>query len=317
MNNESIYTTQNYNRQSTKMEHTLLNNNRNSTKMKYLPYIEGWISIVLNIILFILKYWTGVVTGSVAIIADVWHTLSDSITSVVVIAGAKASSKPADKEHPFGHGRAELIATIIISVLLGVVGFNFLIESISKLIQKESATFGLLAILVTLLSAIAKEGMALFAFWAGKKINSCSLRADAWHHQSDAITSGILLIGIFFGNFFWWADGLLGIIIAVFILYTAFDILKEGANPLIGEKPDAELKEKVEAIAREIDSENIHIHHMHIHKYGRHTELSFHIKLNGQIRLSHAHNLATRLEQAVKEKLGIETTIHMEPLERQ
>jgi cation diffusion facilitator family transporter len=281
----------------------------------YLAYTEGWVSIVLNTLLFAFKYWAGVVTGSVAIIADAWHTLSDSITSIVVIAGAKASSKPADKEHPFGHGRAELIASIIISVLLAVVAFNFLIESINKLIHKQSASFGLLAIVVFLASAVLKEGLAIFSFWAGKKTNSASLRADGWHHQSDAIASLVILAGIFLQSFFWWIDGVLGIIVALLILYTAIDILLKGANPLLGERPDEELKEKVMTIAKEIYSDNIYIHHMHIHKYGSHTELSFHIRLSGQIHLNRAHKLATRLEQAIKEKLGIESTIHMEPLD--
>jgi cation diffusion facilitator family transporter len=282
----------------------------------YLAYTEGWISIVLNTLLFGLKYWAGIMTGSVAIIADAWHTLSDSITSVVVIAGAKASSKPADKEHPFGHGRAELIASIIISVLLAVVAFNFLVESINKLIHKQSVTFGLLAIIATLTSIILKEGLAIFSFWAGKKTNSASLKADAWHHQSDAISSLIILAGIFLQDFFWWIDGVLGIIVALLIFYTAFDILFKSINPLLGEKPGEELKEQVIAIAKEINLGNIHIHHMHIHRYGSHVELSFHIRLSGQIHLTHAHNLATRLEQAIKERLGIEATIHMEPLDK-
>ena len=105
----------------------IMNNNE---KAKFYGYLEGWMSIIVNLILFIVKYWAGIVTGSVAIIADAWHSLSDSLTSVVVIVGVKISSKPADKEHPFGHGRAELISAIVISILLATVGLNFIIESI-------------------------------------------------------------------------------------------------------------------------------------------------------------------------------------------
>ncbi|MBN2443788.1 MAG: cation transporter [Spirochaetales bacterium] len=283
-------------------------------KFKKLAYIEGWISIVANILLFSLKYWTGITTRSVAIVADAWHTLSDSITSIVVLIGARASSKPPDKEHPFGHERAELIASIIISVLLGVVGFNFLVESIKKLIDKGSATFGLFAIIVTLLSVVIKEGMAIFAFWAAKKTNSGSLKADGWHHQSDAITSGIILVGIFLGNYFWWIDSILGMIIALFILYAALTILREGASPLIGEKCPENLIKSVQTIAAEINSEIIQIHHVHIHKYGSHTELSFHIRMRGDIQLSAAHELASELENTIKERLNIDATIHMEPI---
>jgi cation diffusion facilitator family transporter len=183
----------------------------------------------------------------------------------------------------------------------------------SFIIDKGSAEFGLLAIIVTILSIIAKQALALFAFYAAKKSNSRSLKADAWHHQSDAITSVIILAGIFLGGFFWWIDSALGIIIALFILYTTFTILRDGASPLIGEKPSEELIKKVEDIARTIDSEIINIHHLHIHRYGHHTELSFHIRLRGNIHLSQAHDLATKLETAIKEKLDINATIHMEP----
>ena len=117
-------------------------------KSDSLPQIEGWLSILLNILLFILKYWAGVVTGSIAILADAWHTLSDSFTSIIVLIGVKLSKRPANEEHPFGFGRAELIASIIISVLLFVVGFNFIIESFVKLSNHEITKFGNIAIIV-------------------------------------------------------------------------------------------------------------------------------------------------------------------------
>jgi cation diffusion facilitator family transporter len=282
--------------------------------IQFLSYLEGWLSIIINTLLFALKYWAGIMTRSVAIIADAWHTLSDSITSVVVIAGTKASSKPPDREHPFGHGRAELIASIIISVLLGVVGVNFIVEAVNKLIQGGKAEFGIIAVIVILFSSLVKQGIAVFSFWAAKQCNSHTLWADGWHHQSDAITSYVILIGVFIGKFFWWIDGALAIIVALFILYTAFDILKQGSSPLLGEKPGDDLIQKINAIAREIDPAIIHIHHMHMHRYGKHTELSFHIRLSGEMQLEDAHNLATRLELAIKDTLGIEVTIHMEPI---
>lgn len=282
-------------------------------KNTYLAFIEGWLSIFLNIILFGLKYWVGIITGSVAIIADAWHTLSDSITSIVVIAGTRATLKPADKEHPFGHGRAELIASIIIAVLLAVVGFNFLIESIQKLINQETASFGIFAIVVFIISIVVKEGIAQFAFWAAKKTGSKALYADGWHHRSDAIASIVILIGVFLGNHFWWIDGVLGIIVALLILYTAFDILKQGASPLLGEKPTEKLIKQIRNISAKIGYSDIDIHHVHIHRYGNHTEMSFHIKLSGKMHLKDAHNLASKLESIIKDKLGIEATIHMEP----
>lgn len=282
-------------------------------KLKYLAYLEGWFSIIINTILFVLKYWIGIITNSVAIIADAWHTLSDSVTSIVVIAATRAISKPPDKEHPFGHGRAEFIASIIIGVLLSAVALNFSIESIKRLIERKSAMYNMLAIIIIFASAFAKESIAIFSFWAGKKINSNVLIADGWHHQSDAISSLIILVGIFIGKYIWWIDGVLGIIVSIFIFYTSYDILRQGISPLLGEKPDDKLIGQVEEIARDINAKNIQLHHFHMHKYGNHTELSFHIRLKGSMKLKEAHNIATELEQEIKNRLGIETTIHMEP----
>ena len=130
---------------------------KNETKK--LAYIEGIGSIVINVILFILKYWVGIMTGSIAILADAWHTLSDSLTSVVVILGAKISSKPADENHPFGHGRAESVASIIIGVLLFIVGSNFLFDAIQRLRSQEAAVFTMSAVIIFILSVIIKEDL--------------------------------------------------------------------------------------------------------------------------------------------------------------
>ncbi|GAI77757.1 unnamed protein product, partial [marine sediment metagenome] len=153
----------------------------------FLGYLEGIISIFLNTFLFGLKYWVGMKTFSIAIIADAWHTLSDSLTSLVVIIGFKISSKPADKEHPFGHGQAEIVSSIIIGTMLAIVGFNFLIASIQRFTNQQSAVYGTSAIIVFLISVIVKEGLAQFSIRAGKKIDARSLIADGWHHRSDAL----------------------------------------------------------------------------------------------------------------------------------
>jgi cation diffusion facilitator family transporter len=139
---------------------------------------EGWLSIIGNIFLFGLKYWAGIVTGSLALVADAWHTLTDSVSSVIVLVGGKISNKPADDEHPFGHGRAEHIAAIIIGVLLAIVAFDFIMGAIEKFGTKEKTVFGTVAWVVTILSIFVKEGMAQYAFWAAKKADSSILKAD-------------------------------------------------------------------------------------------------------------------------------------------
>lgn len=284
-------------------------------KSASLAYLEGWLSIVINVLLFGLKYWAGIVTHSVAIIADAWHSLSDSLSSIVLLVGVKAATKPADKKHPFGHGRAELIASVIIGVLLAIIGFNFFMEAISKLSKHKAANFGTLAVVAVAVSVVLKEGIAQFSFWASRQTGSQVLRADGWHHRSDAISSLVILAGIFLGKYFWWIDGVLGILIAILILYAAYDILKEGINPLLGEQPDEELVSRIKEIAERFAPSAVDAHHIHCHRYGRHRELTFHIYLDGTMSLNDSHAIADKIETTIREKLDIEATIHVEPLE--
>ena len=279
-------------------------------------YLEGFISTILNILLFGLKYWVGIQTFSVAIIADAWHTLSDSLTSLIVIIGFKISSKPADKEHPFGHGRAELISSVIIGTLLVIVGFNFLVESIHRFINYQSANYQNLAVIMFIISTIIKEGLAQFSIRAGKKINSYSLIADGWHHRSDAIVSFLILIGIFLGEYFWWVDSIMGIVVSLLIFYTAYNISKNAISALIGEKPDEDLISEIRKIVNYNISRDVKLHHLHFHIYGNTKELTFHIRLPGDMRLEEAHQIATNLEEKIKEKMDIETTIHIEPFKK-
>ncbi len=278
-----------------------------------LSYIEGWLSLVFNTILFGLKYWAGLTSGSVAVIADAWHTLSDSLTSIVVLVGTKISSKSADEDHPFGHGRAELIASIMIGMLLAIVGINFLIESIERLRNHQTASYGWLVIIVFVISVIVKEGLAQFAIRAGKKTESKALMADGWHHRSDAIASVVILIGVFAGRYFWWIDGVMGILVAILILYATYEIMKQSVNPLIGEKADDELINNLAEITGGVIKNGFDLHHIHVHRYGSSTEVTFHIRFLSEISFREAHQNVTVIEKKLKEDLNIEATIHFEP----
>ena len=279
-----------------------------------LAYTQGWLSIATNGLLFIFKYWAGFVTGSLALMADAWHTLSDSMSSIIVLIATKISSKPPDKEHPFGHGRAELIAAIIIGVILGLIGFEFARDSIERLINHESVVFGKFAIWVTVISVFVKEALAQFSFWASKRTGNPSLKADGWHHRSDAISSLIILAGIFAGQYFWWIDGVLGLIVSLLIFYAAYETIKEGTDPLLGEVPDESLLGDLHDIARATSGMETHLHHIHLHRYGDHVELTAHIKLSKDLTLDKAHAIADDIEGEILRKLSIEATIHMEPL---
>ncbi len=275
----------------------------------------SWTSILLNIGLFIIKFWAGILFHSVALIADAWHTLTDSISSVAVLIGIKISAKPADDEHPFGHGRAELMSTIFVGILLALVGANFTYESILKLRMHESVNYGSFAIIVTVISIVVKELMAQYSIHFGKKINAKSLIADGWHHRSDAFSSVIILGGIFIGKYFWWVDGVLGLLVSFLIFYTTYKILKESLSIFLGEKIDDELKESIQEIGYQFFNKDLDPHHFLLHQYGNHSELTFHISLPGNMSLTEAHLIATKYETAIKDVHNIGVTIHIDSLD--
>ena len=276
-------------------------------------YQEGVLSIIGNLILFGLKYWAGVVTGSLALIADAWHTLSDSASSVIVIGSVKLSTRKADEDHPFGHGRYQQIASIFIAFLLGIVAYEFLTGSIEKFRAHEATRFGLLAIIVTSISVILKEGLAQYAYWTYRKTGFETLRADGWHHRSDALSSLVVLIGILLGNRFWWIDSVLGFLISLMLFYAVFEIIRNSVNNLLGEQPDKQLIQEVKALADRISDQRIFPHHFHLHTYGDHKELTFHIMLKGSLEITTGHEIATEIEEALREEMNIEATIHVEP----
>ena len=277
-------------------------------------YLEGIISIVVNSVLFILKFWAGLVTGSIALTADAWHTLSDSLSSIIVIVGVKLSSKKPDDEHPFGHGRWEQIAALFIAFLLGIIAFDFLKDAIIQFKNHESTTFGTIAIVVTIISIILKEALAQYAFYIGRKPNNVSIKADGWHHRTDALSSVVVLIGILFANKFWWIDSVLGAIISIMLFYATYQIAREAINKLLGENPSPELIDKIKKSVDAYRSEDIDMHHFHIHNYISHQELTFHIKLENDLSIEEGHKIATDIENIIHKKFGIISTIHVEPL---
>jgi len=278
-------------------------------------YVEGTVSVVINSALFALKLWASIITGSIALAADAWHTLSDSFSSVVVIIAAKLASKKADKEHPFGHGRWEQIASIFIAFILGMIAFMFLEESIRGFINKDkSFEFGIIAIIVTAVSIVIKELLAQYAFYMGRKTGNSSVKADGWHHRSDALSSVVVLVGIFFAKKFWWIDSLLGFIIALMLFYAVFEILKEAITKILGEEPDQKLIDDITNEIKSIYKDDLNIHHFHIHNYISHKELTFHIRLNKDITIGKGHIIASEIENAILEKFKMSATIHVEPI---
>ena len=279
-----------------------------------LGYREGLVSVILNLLLFVLKYYAGIASASLALIADAWHTLSDSLTSLVVILGIKLSSKKPDKEHPFGHGRWEQISALIIAILLALIGVEFMKDAIAKLRGHEAADFGWLAYLATVASIVLKEGLARYAFYIARKTGNAAVKADGWHHRSDALSSLMVLAGLFLSPSFWWIDSVLGMLISFMLFYAAYGIIREAVNKILGEEPSEEVIGKVEQIVKAEMGNVAYPHHYHIHHYGDHIEFTFHIKVPGEETVEEAHRKATLIEMQIKTELKIDATIHIEPL---
>ena len=279
-----------------------------------LGYREGLVSVILNLLLFVLKYYAGIASASLALIADAWHTLSDSLTSLVVILGIKLSSKKPDKEHPFGHGRWEQISALIIAILLALVGVEFMKDAIANLRGHEAADFGWLAYLATVASIVLKEGLARYAFYIARKTGNAAVKADGWHHRSDALSSLMVLAGLFLSPYFWWIDSVLGMLISFMLFYAAYGIIREAVNKILGEEPSEEVIGKVEQIVKAEMGNVAYPHHYHIHHYGDHIEFTFHIKVPGEETVEEAHRKATLIEMQIKTELKIDATIHIEPL---
>ncbi len=284
---------------------------------KRLNYLAAIVSIVVNTLLFGVKYWAGIVSGSVALLADAWHTMSDSLSSIVVLVGIKISSRKADKEHPFGHGRVENIVSILVGVMLAIIAWEFITESVDKFKNPDNkAIFGTLAIVVTIISIVIKEAMAQFSFWIARKTDNTSIKADGWHHRSDAFSSIVVLCGIFLQKYFWWIDAVLGICVSLILLYAVYEIIREAIDKLMGETISEELESNIKQIISETIETDVVAHHFHIHNYGNHSELTFHIKLLPEMTIHEAHDIADKIECKLREKLNIEATIHFEPISK-
>jgi cation diffusion facilitator family transporter len=281
-------------------------------------YLEGIVSIIGNSILFVIKLFLGVFLNSIALIADAFHTLGDSGTSAVVILGFKMAKKPPDKEHPFGHGRIEYIATLIVAILLFIAGISFIEQSIERFIhavEMANLEYGLVIGIVIIISAFIKELLAQFSNAIGKKIKSDILIADAWHHRSDAIASvavGLGIIGSSFG--YTLLDPIFGLVVAGIIIYVGYDLIKSTSDRLIGNVPEEEVLSQIKKTVKSIDDVK-GIEDISVHDYGSTKIVSLEVHVENDLPLDDAHEIADDIENRIKNKLNFSTIIHLEPKE--
>jgi len=292
-------------------------NTKESAKMYRIKIgvFQGWISVLVNSVLFILKLLIGIIVGAVSVIADAVHTLSDVVSSIVVIWGFKQAEKPADVEHPYGHGRAEYIATLIIAILLCVAGIEFIEASIDRIQNPEQVVAEWWMILILMVTIIMKEITARYAEFLSSKIVSGVLHADAWHHRIDAISSIMVVAAMIAGKYGYpVVDGWAGLGVALFLIFTGFEIAKDAVDDLIGKPPASEEVEVIRQIVMSVDGV-LGAHDITIHSYGHDKFISVHVEIDADKSTAEAHDISEEVEYKLHGALGVEPTIHMDPVQ--
>lgn len=277
-------------------------------------FLTGIVGIILNFLLFSGKLFAGIITSSISIIADAINNLSDTGSSVITMVGFKLAGRPADSEHPFGHGRIEYIASLFVSALILFMGFELEKGSIEKIINPEDISFNVISLVILGLSLLVKLYIFLYNRKIGSLISSSTMKATALDSLSDCISTGAVIAGLIV--FLIWGiniDGYVGVIVGLFIFKTGIESIKESITPLLGEKADEELITDIRETA--LSFENVTgIHDLIIHNYGvGQNMISFHAEVPAEMEFMDAHEMIDTIENEMKKKYGC-VTIHMDPV---
>lgn len=278
--------------------------------------LAGIFGIISNLLLFVAKIIIGLISSSISIIADAINNLSDMGTSLLTLVGFKISGKPADKDHPFGHQRIEYIIGLIIAMFIIFIGFELFTTSIDKLLNPVESNMNIVVMIVLGLAILFKLVQGLFYSSVAKKINSIALKASSKDSINDVISTSFVLIGAILSymlpyNF----DGIFGLIVSGLIIITGIKLVKEGIDPLIGEKPDKELMNKI--IDKVLSYEGVlGIHDLMAHMYGpQKCFISLHVEVDSQVDVLISHDLIDNIEKDIREIFNVEMVIHMDPIE--
>lgn len=290
-------------------------NTQSETVRLKLGVLSGVVGILLNVILSVFKMIFGVITKSVSIIADGANNIFDAVSSVISLIGFKISGKPADDEHPFGHGRIEYVSALTLAFFILIMGVELIKTSIDKFSNPETVVFSVPAVIVLVCSIFGKIWLAVFNRKIGKMINSVAVDAVVTDSIGDIAATTCSLIALVASKFTDWpVDAVMGIVVALVIVYAGIDIIRGTMGPLLGEPPDKEIVEKLENLV--LSSEGVvGIHDLVLHSYG-HSKVygSLHAEVPADIDILHSHDTIDLIERQVKEQLGIEISIHMDPI---
>ena len=278
--------------------------------------LSGGVGIVCNILLFVFKAVTGLITSSISVVADAFNNLSDAASSIITIIGFKLADKPADNEHPYGHGRYEYLSGLLIALLIIMTSVELLKSSVDKIFNPEAVDFSLFSVVVLVLSIGVKMWMALFNTKIGRKLNASAMLATAADSLSDCIATGAVLLGLIAGFIFNInIDGYIGVLVALFVFKAGIEAAGDTLKPLLGQAPDPAF---VEALEKTVHEENKikGIHDMHIHDYGPgRVIVSFHAEIPAEMNVMEAHDIIDAMEDKIKKEYKCDVSIHMDPVE--
>ncbi|PKM40344.1 MAG: cation-efflux pump [Firmicutes bacterium HGW-Firmicutes-9] len=276
----------------------------------------GAVGIFFNILLFTGKLIAGMVTKSIGITADAFNNLSDAGSATITLVGFRLSEQKADKEHPFGHGRFEYIAGLIVSMAILLMGFELAKTSIEKILHPEPIVFSFLALGMLVISILTKLYMFFYNRGIGKKIDSAAMRATAMDSFSDVTATSVVLLSMLIGKWTgWMIDGYAGLAVALFIGYTGIRAAKETVSPLLGQPPTKEFVEEIERIVLAHDGV-IGVHDLVVHDYGPGRRMiSLHAEVPADGDMIHLHDAVDNLEKLLRKECGCEAVIHMDPVE--
>ena len=276
------------------------------------------VSIIANVVLSVFKLVAGIVGKSGAMISDAVHSASDVVSTVVVLIGVHLSSKEADKEHPYGHERLECVAAIVLSVILFATGAGIGIKGVQTLVAgvtHAQATPGFLALLAAIVSIAVKESMYWFTIIAAKKINSSALKADAWHHRSDSLSSIGALIGIIGARMGYPVlDSVASVVIALFVMKAAFDIFKDAVNKMVDQSCDDKTEESMKELI--LSQENVlGLTSLQTRLFGSRIYVDAEIEADGNLTLTKAHEIAENVHDAIEREFVLvkHCMVHVNP----
>ncbi len=277
----------------------------------------GAVGIFLNILLFIGKFFAGLISNSIAITADAFNNLSDAGSSLVTLIGFKLAEQKPDSDHPFGHGRIEYLSGLVVSAVILMMGFELVKDSIDKILHPSPVEFSVVVLVILAASIIGKCYMAYYNFSYGKRFESGTLKATATDSLSDCVSTTVVLLATIIGHFTdVQIDGFCGIAVGILIFVAGINAARETLSPLLGEAADPEFVEQIEQMVLTYDTEHIvGIHDLIVHDYGPGRRIiSLHAEVPAEGDILAMHDVIDNLEMKFRRELGCLTTIHMDPV---